>query len=83
MLKRRWKDGDWANGRVSPPTTITGTTIFPMHEGAVGSLEDAAPSVLRCVLCSFSSTAAEIVTASFGIVMRRDSFASLLCIVIH
>ena len=45
---------------------MIGTTTFPMHEGAMGSPEDA-----------------EMVTEGFGIVMRRDSFASLLCILTH
>ena len=34
---------------------MTGTTTVPMREDATGSPEDAAPLVLRRVLCSPSS----------------------------
>ena len=61
------------------------TTPFPMREDATECAEDAAPCCLRCVLCSFLliETEAEIMTESFGTVLRLDRFASLLFILIQ
>ena len=74
MLKRRRRDGVGRNVRVCFLTTMIGTTPFQMREDATGFAEDAAPWCLRCVLCSFLliETEAEIMTESFGTVLRLD-----------
>ena len=81
-VEEEMKGGGLRNVRASLPATMAGTTTFPMREDATGSPEDAAPLFLRCVLCSLLliETEAEIVTESFGIILRLDWFASLLFI---